>query len=175
MAGVSRRRAVRRRSSTFGNNKAHRVMLGRPAERGRLADDEHARGDRSGRTAVSARRRIDQCGSRAAASRCSGRSFRGWFEGGSAVRHVRLSMWVIAVVPCGMLLGWQSWQWIAVSLGAAIVSTLGLLAWLWPIARRHSGEQFRADSATCGRCAPGVAHGAGSGPRARASARPRHW
>jgi hypothetical protein len=65
-----------------------------------------------------------------------------WYEDGKPF-GVFLSLWAIAVVPSGLLLGWRSWQWLAVSLAAAIAATVGMLGWFWPIARRQSGEKFQ--------------------------------
>jgi hypothetical protein len=46
-------------------------------------------------------------------------------------------------VPCGFLLGWAGWQWIAASLGISVVATAGLYAWMRPMARGQSGRQFQ--------------------------------
>ncbi|MCI0334458.1 MAG: cell division protein FtsK [Planctomycetes bacterium] len=56
---------------------------------------------------------------------------------------VFLLVWAISAVPSGVWLGWDGWQWIAASGGIAVVASAALLAWLWPIARRKSGRQFR--------------------------------
>ena len=56
---------------------------------------------------------------------------------------VFVGVWVIAAVPCALVLGWQNWIWVAASLAVAGVATGALLAWLWPIARRQSGRQFQ--------------------------------
>jgi DNA segregation ATPase FtsK/SpoIIIE, S-DNA-T family len=52
-------------------------------------------------------------------------------------------LWVALAVPCGFLLGWAGWQWIAASLGAAVLGTAGLYAWLRPVALGRSGRQFQ--------------------------------
>jgi hypothetical protein len=65
-----------------------------------------------------------------------------WFEGAMPL-GVFLFFWFVAIVPAGLLLGWRNWYWVAASLAVATLGTLGLLAWLWPIARRHSGQQFQ--------------------------------
>ncbi len=53
-------------------------------------------------------------------------------------------LWLLAVVPCGVALGWQSWWlWLPSSAGAAALATTALALWLFPRARRHSGAQFR--------------------------------
>lgn len=64
------------------------------------------------------------------------------FEGGTPF-GVFFAVWAIAAVPCAILIGWQNWIWVAVSLGVAIVGTGALLAWLWPIARGQSARQFQ--------------------------------
>ena len=56
---------------------------------------------------------------------------------------VFFAMWTAAAVPCGFLLGWTNWKWIAASLGIGIVATAGLYAWMRPIARGQSGRQFQ--------------------------------
>jgi hypothetical protein len=64
------------------------------------------------------------------------------FEGGTPF-GVFFAIWAIAAVPCAILIGWQNWIWIVVSLGVATVATGVLLAWLWPIARGQSARQFQ--------------------------------
>jgi hypothetical protein len=66
-----------------------------------------------------------------------------WFEGGWPFGMFFL-LWAVAAVPSGMIFGWGGWQWIAASGGAAVLAAGGLLACLWPVARRSSGRQFRA-------------------------------
>lgn len=64
------------------------------------------------------------------------------FEGGTPF-GVFCGVWAIVAAPCALVIGWQNWLiWLAVSLGVAIAATLGLLAWLRPIARIQSGEKF---------------------------------
>jgi DNA segregation ATPase FtsK/SpoIIIE, S-DNA-T family len=64
------------------------------------------------------------------------------FEGATPF-GVFFALWVIAAVPCAILLNWASWQWIAASFGIAIVATAGLLLWLRPVALGQSGRQFQ--------------------------------
>ncbi len=64
------------------------------------------------------------------------------FEGGTPV-CVFLAAWAIAAIPCAIVIGWTNWIWVAASFGIAIVATVGLLAWLWPVARGESGRQFQ--------------------------------
>ena len=64
------------------------------------------------------------------------------FEGGNLV-GVFFAAWAVAVVPCGFALGWENWWWIAVSFVLAIGITGGVAAWLYPRARKQSGEQFQ--------------------------------
>ncbi len=64
------------------------------------------------------------------------------FEGGWPF-GVFLLVWAIAAVPSGVGLGWNGWQWFAVSGGIAIVASAALLALFWPIARDQSGRRFR--------------------------------
>ena len=64
------------------------------------------------------------------------------FEGGTPF-GVFFAVWLAAAVPCAIVLGWQNWIWVAASLVLAIVASALLLAWLRPIARRQSGEQFQ--------------------------------
>jgi hypothetical protein len=65
------------------------------------------------------------------------------FQGGTPF-GLLLVLWAIAAIPCGMLLGWRGWQWLAASGAVALVATGALLVWLWPVARRESGRQFQA-------------------------------
>ncbi len=63
------------------------------------------------------------------------------FEGGVPF-GVFFGLWAIVAVPTALVLGWQHWLWIAVSLLVAVAATGGLLAWLWPRARAQSAEKF---------------------------------
>jgi len=63
------------------------------------------------------------------------------FEGGTPFGAF-FAVWAIAAPVCALAMGWQNWIWVAVSLVAAVLVTAGLLAWLWPMARRQSGQQF---------------------------------
>jgi S-DNA-T family DNA segregation ATPase FtsK/SpoIIIE len=64
------------------------------------------------------------------------------FEGGLPF-GVFFLLWVIAAVPCALLMGPTNWLWIAVSLGVAIAGAIGLFLWLRPVARGQSGRQFQ--------------------------------
>jgi DNA segregation ATPase FtsK/SpoIIIE, S-DNA-T family len=65
------------------------------------------------------------------------------FEGGNLF-GVLLVAWLVAVVPCGFVLGWQAWWlWLAASLALAVAITGGIAAWLYPRARRISTDQFQ--------------------------------
>jgi DNA segregation ATPase FtsK/SpoIIIE, S-DNA-T family len=63
------------------------------------------------------------------------------FEGGTPFGAF-VVLWLIAAVPCALAMNWRSWPWIVVSFGIALVTTGGLLAWLWPLARGQAGRQF---------------------------------
>jgi hypothetical protein len=63
------------------------------------------------------------------------------FEGGWPF-GLFFAMWVVAAIASGLLLGWTSWHWIAASAGGAVLITAALLAWLWPLSRRSSGQQY---------------------------------
>ncbi|HEX5472256.1 MAG TPA: FtsK/SpoIIIE domain-containing protein [Lacipirellulaceae bacterium] len=64
------------------------------------------------------------------------------FEGGTPF-GILFMIWLAAVVPCGVLLGWAGWQWMGASIAIAVVVTVGLLAWLRPLARSQSGRQYQ--------------------------------
>jgi hypothetical protein len=125
-----------------GNHQAaHHVVLGRLANGGAAAGD----GDVATADPVElALQRVDALTSdvRAATVALDGQRLPRLFAGGGPF-GVFVSAWIAAAVPSALLLGWQNWWWIAVSLVIAAVATGGLLAWLWPIARRQSGEQFQ--------------------------------
>ena len=87
-------------------------------------------------------------------SRFSGRSCRGCSRA-AAVRRVLCDVGRAAAVPCGMLLGWRIGNGSPPAWASQSSVTVGLLAWLWPIARRQSGQQFQSDSAVAGRRAAG--------------------
>jgi hypothetical protein len=124
-----------------GNNKAQRVVLGRPAENKRGdPQDRNSAGD-----AVEASlRRVNELTEmmRDAVVTLQRQKLSRWFEGGTPFGILFL-VWVLTIVPSGILFGWRGVLWLAVSIGAAIVGTFGLLAWFWPIARRQSGQQFQ--------------------------------
>jgi DNA segregation ATPase FtsK/SpoIIIE-like protein len=123
------------------NNKAQRVMFGRSGQGNNVAEaGQSPRVD----PVESALEHVDQLVNsvREAAETLERQKLPRWFEGAVPI-GVFLFVWAIAVVPSGMALGWRNWQWALVSLAVGIVGTLGVLAWLWPIARRRSGEQFQ--------------------------------
>src|SRR3954469_6071328 len=64
------------------------------------------------------------------------------FEGGMPFGAFFI-LWIVAAVPCAILMGPTNWLWTVVSLGVAIVGTIGLLLWLRPVARGQSGQQFQ--------------------------------
>jgi DNA segregation ATPase FtsK/SpoIIIE, S-DNA-T family len=65
------------------------------------------------------------------------------FEGGNLV-GVFLLAWLVAVAPCGIVIGWPTWwAWLVASFVLAIAVTGGVTALLFPRARRTSGEQFQ--------------------------------
>jgi DNA segregation ATPase FtsK/SpoIIIE, S-DNA-T family len=65
------------------------------------------------------------------------------FEGGNLF-GVFFVAWLVVIVPSGLALGWNSWLWIAASVVLAIATTGGVAAWLYPRARKQSGDQFQA-------------------------------
>jgi hypothetical protein len=125
------------------NNKAHRVVLGRGSDGTRIsAGPEGASGDAGVELAIG---RVDELTSsvRQAAVALQRQKLPRWFEGGMPLGMFALT-WAIVAVPAAMLLGWNNWNWIAASLSIAAAGTVGLCAWIWPIARRQSGQQFQA-------------------------------
>ena len=64
------------------------------------------------------------------------------FEGGMPF-GIFFLLWIVAAVPSALLMGLTNWLWIVVSLGIAIVAAGGLFAWLRPVARGQSGQQFQ--------------------------------
>ena len=66
-----------------------------------------------------------------------------WFEGARPF-GMFLLVWALAAGLSALLPGWHVWQSIAASGAVAIVTTVVLLAWFWPIAGRESGRQFQA-------------------------------
>jgi S-DNA-T family DNA segregation ATPase FtsK/SpoIIIE len=64
------------------------------------------------------------------------------FEGGTPF-GIFFLLWVVAIVPCALVLGWGNWLWIVASGVIATVATAGLYAWLRPVARGQSGRQFQ--------------------------------
>jgi energy-coupling factor transporter ATP-binding protein EcfA2 len=64
------------------------------------------------------------------------------FEGGNLL-GVFFVAWLTAIAPSGFLLGWQTWWWPVASFVVAAVITCGIAAWLYPLARQTSTEQFQ--------------------------------
>ncbi|HEY3395080.1 MAG TPA: FtsK/SpoIIIE domain-containing protein, partial [Lacipirellulaceae bacterium] len=123
--------------------RAHRVVLGRGAEGGRISATPDAEvGDDTVEQAIE---RVGELTSsvRQAAIELHRQKLPRWFEGGTPLGMFAL-IWAILAVPAAMWLGWNNWQWVAVSLATAVVVTIGLSAWFWPMARRQSGQQFQA-------------------------------
>ncbi len=85
------------------------------------------------------------------------------FEGGTPF-GVFLGLWLIASVPCAIVIGWQNWVWVGVSLAAAIIASVGALAWLWPVARAKRAA-VPNNSAATSRCSTEVMDGVRGGPR----------
>jgi hypothetical protein len=67
------------------------------------------------------------------------RLFEGWIPVG-----VLLLIWLVAAVPCALLVGRNTWLWLPVSGGLAVAALGGLVMWLYPRSRAQSGEQFQA-------------------------------
>jgi len=65
------------------------------------------------------------------------------FDGGTPFA-VFFALWLIAAIPCALLLNWQHWIWVPASFGVAALLTATLLSWLWPIAKRQSTGQFQS-------------------------------
>lgn len=64
------------------------------------------------------------------------------FEGGMPF-GVFLALWIVAAIPCAILMGPTNWLWIVASLVIAAAGTGGVFAWLRPIARGQSVRQFQ--------------------------------
>jgi DNA segregation ATPase FtsK/SpoIIIE, S-DNA-T family len=125
------------------SSKAHRVVLGRGQEGGRIPGMPDAgTGDETVEQAIGRAGELTSS-VRQAAIELQRQKLPRWFEGGTPLGMFAL-IWAILAVPAAMWLGWNNWQWIAVSLAIAVVGTIGLSAWFWPIARRQSGQQFQA-------------------------------
>jgi hypothetical protein len=125
------------------NNKAHRVVLGHGSDGSRLPATEGATADDDAVEQTIGRVSEMTSAVRQAAIELQRQLLPRWFEGATPFGMFAL-LWAILVVPCGMLLGWTNWQWVAVSLAAALVGTIGLSAWFWPMARRQSGRKYQA-------------------------------
>lgn len=79
---------------------------------------------------------------RQAAVELNGQVLPRLYEGGMPF-GILFAAWVVAAPPCAWFLGWQNAWWVVVSLTIALIAGGGVLAWLWPIARRQSGRQFQ--------------------------------
>ena len=124
-------------------NKAHRVVLGRGSEgRGFSATSDAGMGDETVEQAIERAGELTSS-VRQAAIELQRQKLPRWFEGGTPLGMFAL-IWAILAVPAAMWLGWNNWQWIVASLTIAVVGTIGLSAWFWPMARRQSGQQFQA-------------------------------
>jgi hypothetical protein len=125
------------------NSKAHRVVLGRGPDGDRISvTPEVEAGDDAVEQAIG--RVSDRTSAvRQAAIALQRQMLPRWFDGATPFGVFAL-LWAMLAVPCGILLGWTNWQWVAVSLVVALVGTIGLSAWFWPIARRQSGRQYQA-------------------------------
>jgi hypothetical protein len=64
------------------------------------------------------------------------------FEGGMPFGAFFV-LWIVAAIPCAILMGPTNWPWIVISLMIAAVATGGVFAWLRPIAQRQSVVQFQ--------------------------------
>jgi hypothetical protein len=64
------------------------------------------------------------------------------FEGGMPF-GVFFGLWMVAAIPCAILMGPTNWLWIVASLVIAGAATGGLFAWLRPVARGQSVRQFQ--------------------------------
>ena len=125
-----------------GKNGAQRVVLGRPANSGRASwVTQSATAD----SVEQSMQRADELTTavREAATALQRQKLSRLFEGGMPL-GLFLLMWIVVVAPCGVLLGWDVWKWLGVSFAVAAAGTAGLLAWLWPVARRQSGRQYQA-------------------------------
>jgi S-DNA-T family DNA segregation ATPase FtsK/SpoIIIE len=65
------------------------------------------------------------------------------FDGGTPFA-VFFALWLLAALPCALLLNWQHWLWVPASFGVAALLTAAVLSWLWPIAKRQSTGQFQS-------------------------------
>ena len=125
-----------------GNNRAQRVVFGRPAAGvGPSSDGAVASVD-------AVEQAIEQSDESTAAVRHAAMALQrqtlSRLFAGAAPVGVCLVFWLLAIVPSAVLFGWSGWQWLVASLAAAVLGAGGLMAWLWPIARRRSGAQFQA-------------------------------
>jgi S-DNA-T family DNA segregation ATPase FtsK/SpoIIIE len=118
-------------------NKAQRVVLGRHEQQRGWADLPSQTVDPTDR----AIERVEQLAAavRVAAEALNQQKLPRLFEGGYPL-GVFVAAWLLAIVPCVLVLG--GWWSLAASAVLAVVATGGLLAWLFPIARQQSGNQF---------------------------------
>ncbi len=96
------------------------------------------------------------------------------FEGGWPL-GVFFLLWIVAAVPCALLMGPTNWLWIVASLGFAVVGSAGLLAWLRPVARRTKWSAVPTDSAGCWPMRGAVCESPWKPHASVGSARPRFW
>jgi hypothetical protein len=112
------------------------VMPGEPAEAASMPDGDAV--DKAIERTVGLSQDV-----RAAAVKLHRQTATKVFEGGWPFGVVAL-VWLVVAVPCGILFDWRIVPWLAASCGIAAIASAGVFAWLWPLARRHSGEQFQA-------------------------------
>ena len=65
------------------------------------------------------------------------------FEGAQPI-GILIFLWLIAIYPSGLAMGWQGWHWIAVSVGVAMLIWLACGIWFYRIAKRQSTEIYLA-------------------------------
>ncbi|MCI0492918.1 MAG: AAA family ATPase, partial [Planctomycetes bacterium] len=124
-----------------GNKKAHRVQLGRMPEINAIPSRGWATGGDPVELAVA---RVNELTGtvRSAAETLVNQKLPRLFEGGNPFGAFAL-VWLVAIILSGIVFGWHGWNWLAASLVLAGLVYGGLAAWLWPKARRRSGEQFQ--------------------------------
>jgi hypothetical protein len=65
----------------------------------------------------------------------------GLFEGARPLGFLLL-LWLLAIAPSILIFTFQSWQWIVVSIAAAVVLWIGLGIWLYLVAKGQTTEGF---------------------------------
>lgn len=132
--------------SPAGNSVARRVVMVRPANGGKTEGERVIAGEGppGADTVEQASARVSELieAVRDAAIALHRQKLPRLFESGYPA-VVLLLTWLVAVVPSGLAFGWRGWHWLAASGAASLFATAGLLSWLWPWARRQSGEQFQ--------------------------------